>query len=355
MRLCIIGPSRFPISEPFAGGLEAHTHALVSALTARGHDVTLFAAAGSDPDLGVRFLDVPAFEMSETARNDVGALPDQWMGEHHAYLSLMLDLAESGDRQYDAVLNTSIHHLPVAMSRMLRIPLITTLHTPPVGWLESAIHVRGTLTRFIAVSAHTRDAWAPLVDSTAIRNGVDTRTWLPGPGGGPAIWFGRIVPEKGTHLAIRAAVEAGIPLDLAGPVYDRAYFQTEVQPLLSDQIRYLGHLDHARLRRAVGHARAALVTPRWDEPYGLVAAEALASGTPVAAFRRGALPEILTEDCGRLAEPDDVDALASALHGASGLDRSAARHRAETFCSHERMVDEYETLLLESAKRMAAA
>ena len=64
MRLCIIGPSRFPIAEPFAGGLEAHTHALVSALTARGHQITLFAAEGSDPNLGVEFLDVPVFESS---------------------------------------------------------------------------------------------------------------------------------------------------------------------------------------------------------------------------------------------------------------------------------------------------
>lgn len=355
MRLCIIGPSRFPISEPFAGGLEAHTHALVSALTGRGHEITLFAAAGSDPKLGVQFLDVPAFEMSDAARHDVGALPEQWMGEHHAYLSLMLDLAEHGAQKYDAVLNTSIHHLPVAMSRMLRLPLVTTLHTPPVGWLESAIQVRGSQTRFISVSAHTRRAWAPLVDSTAILNGVDTGAWQPGPGGGPAIWFGRIVPEKGTHLAIQAARAAGIPLDLAGPVYDHTYFRTEVQPLLNEDIRYLGHLDHGRLRRAVGQARAALVTPRWDEPYGLVAAEALASGTPVAAFRRGALPEILTEECGRLAEPDDVDALAGALQAACSLDRSAARQRAETFCSHERMVDEYEALLLEATARMAAA
>lgn len=355
MRLCIIGPSRFPIAEPFAGGLEAHTHALVSALTARGHEITLFAAKGSDPNLDVQFLDVPAFEMSETARNDVGALPGQWMGEHHAYLSLMLDLAEHGGQKYDAVLNTSIHHLPVAMSRMLRLPLVTTLRTPPVGWLESAIQVRGPQTRFIAVSAHTRDAWAPLVDSTAILNGVDTGAWQRGPGGGPAIWFGRIVPEKGTHLAIQAARTAGIPLDLAGPVYDRTYFRNEVQPLLSDDIRYLGHLDHGLLRRAVGQASAALVTPRWDEPYGLVAAEALASGTPVAAFRRGALPEILTEDCGRLADPDDASALAGALRAACGLDRSAARLRAETFCSHERMVDEYESLLLDSTARMAAA
>ena len=355
MRLCIIGPSRFPISEPFAGGLEAHTHALVSALTDRGHEITLFAAAGSDPALRVEFLDVPAFEMSPAARSDVGALPEQWMGEHHAYLSLMLDLAEHGHEKYDAVLNTSIHHLPIAMSRMLQVPLVTTLHTPPVGWIESAIRVRGERTRFIAVSAHTRDAWSQLVDSTAILNGVDIRRWQQGPGGGAPIWFGRIVPEKGTALAIRAAKRAGMPLDLAGPVYDRKYFQSEVEPHLGGAIRYLGHLDHVQLRRAVRHARAALVTPRWDEPYGLVAAEALAAGTPVAAFERGALPEILTPECGRLAPADDVEALAAALQEAAGLDRSAARHRAETFCSHERMVEEYESLLLSVAAEMAAA
>lgn len=354
MRLCIIGPSRFPISEPFAGGLEAHTHALVSALTARGHEITLFAAAGSDPDLRVEFLDVPQFEMSDAGRQDVGALPEQWMGEHHAYLSLMLDLADAGRTKYDAVLNTSIHHLPIAMSRLLQVPLVTTLHTPPVGWIESAIRVRGELTRFIAVSSHTRDAWSELVESTAILNGVDTRAWQPGPGGGPAIWFGRIVPEKGTDLAIRAAREAGMALDLAGPIHDRNYFEAEVRPHLGNGIRYLGHLDHRALRAAVQGASAALVTPRWDEPYGLVAAEALAAGTPVAAFRRGALPEILTPDCGRLAPADDVGALAGALAEAAALSRQAARQRAELFCSHARMVDEYEALLLEAGQMVAA-
>ena len=86
-----------------------------------------------------------------------------------------------------------------------------------------------------------------------------------------------------------------------------------------------------------------------------MAAEALAAGTPVAAFERGALPEILTPDCGRLAPADDVDALATALREASALDRNAARRRAETFCSHERMVDEYVALLLAASLQTAAA
>ena len=76
---------------------------------------------------------------------------------------------------------------------------------------------------FVAVSAHTAGAWSHLVpDAHVIHNGVDVERWRPGPGGGPVVWFGRIVPEKGTHLAIDAAVLAGHPLLLAGPIADRA-------------------------------------------------------------------------------------------------------------------------------------
>ena len=92
LRICLIASSRFPVAEPFAGGLEAHTHSLASELIRRGHEVTLFAAPGSDPALGVTELGVEPFSSSPAARADVGARPEQWMREHHAYLKLMLDL-----------------------------------------------------------------------------------------------------------------------------------------------------------------------------------------------------------------------------------------------------------------------
>ena len=358
VRICIIGPARFPIIEPFAGGLEAHTHMLVTKLAQRGHEVTLFAAQGSDPSLNASFYDAAEFEPSTAARQDVGASPKMWIREHHAYLSLMIDLADSGASRFDVVLNVSIHHLPIAMSRLLSIPLVTTLHTPPLDWLESAMRVRGANTTFVTVSKHMQLAWADQVDSTVVLNGVDTDAWRFGPGGERAIWFGRIVPEKGVADAIRAAFEVGMSLDIAGPVHDKGYFEAEVEPWLGTQVRYLGHLDHSTLRDVVRHSKLAFVTPRWNEPYGLVAAEATSSGTPVAGFERGALPEVIGASSGRLVQAEQPHALAQAAAEAAALPRDEVREHAVAHCSLERMVTGYERVLdaaVSSGKRRTTA
>jgi glycosyltransferase involved in cell wall biosynthesis len=127
------------------------------------------------------------------------------------------------------------------------------------------------------------------------------------------------------------------------------FFREQVEPLLGDGVEHVGHLDHAGLVRLVGSASVAVVSPCWDEPYGLVVAEALACGTPVAGFARGALPELLDDTCGVLAAPADVDGLAGAITAAAGLDRAAPRRRAEETCSVETMVDGYERLYGELA------
>ncbi|MFI5426540.1 glycosyltransferase [Aeromicrobium sp. UC242_57] len=104
-----------------------------------------------------------------------------------------------------------------------------------------------------------------------------------------------------------------------------------------------------RLSTLVGRARVAVVSPQWDEPYGLVAAEAMACGTPVAALARGALPELVRPDTGALARTEDPEGLAAAMHEASKADRSTVRHHAVSSLSLDRMVSEYETLY-ESAR-----
>lgn len=343
MKIGLIASVRFPVSEPFAGGLEAHTWGLAHGLIARGHDVTVFAAPGSDPALGVHELPVEFPVLSAAARADVSMTPEWWLQEHHAYLSLMLDLADTG---LDVVHNNSLHYLPVAMAASLAVPVVTALHSPPTPWLESAIQApRHCPVVFAAVSAHTAHAWRHVVpDATVVRNGVDTSRWVEGPGGDAAVWSGRLVPEKGAHLAVQAARRAGIPLRLAGPLLDRDWFDAQVAPWLVGDVEYVGHLRTDELVQLVGSSAAALVTPCWEEPYGLVVAESLSCGTPVAGFGRGALPELVDPFCARLVAPDDVDALAGALTEAVTLDRHAARRRAVSTCSVEVMLDGYENL-----------
>jgi len=350
LKVAIIASARFPIREPFAGGLESHTWSLARALTRRGHQVTVFAAPDSDPHLGVDYLPVEALSLSASARADVSMSAEWWLAEHHAYLGLMLDLVERPAR-FDIVHNNSLHYLPVAMAQAVTTPMITTLHTPPTPWLESAISVRsGCRVTFVAVSAHTANAWRHLIpDARVIRNGVDLDRWRPGRGGGPLMWSGRIVPEKGTHLAIQAARRAGWPVQIAGPISDANYFRSEVRPLLGSSVQYLGHLSQQQLRSHVAAASAVLATPCWDEPYGLVVAEALACGTPIACFAIGALPELVDDSCGRLVPPGDADALAAVIPTVVGLPRTRVRARAVQDWSQDRMIEQYVELYHEMA------
>jgi glycosyltransferase involved in cell wall biosynthesis len=309
--------------------------------------VTLFAGPGSDRRLGVELLDLRRPRISAAARADVSMSAPEWLDEHHAYLRLMLRLARTGARRYDVIHNHSLHHLPIAMAAMVPVPMVSTLHTPPTPWLESAIQADDDCpVTFAAVSRHTAGAWAHLVpEARVIPNGVDAAVWRPGPGGGPLVWSGRIAPEKGLHLAIDAARLAGRHLRIAGPISDRAYYDAEIRPRLEQPgAEYLGHLDQSALVRLVGESSAALVTPCWDEPYGLVVAEALACGTPVCGFAGGALPELLPADCGRLVAPGDVEALAAAIGTVERLSRASARRHAVEHCSLDRMVDRYTDL-----------
>jgi glycosyltransferase involved in cell wall biosynthesis len=343
LRIVLIGSSRFPIRQPFPGGLEAHVWHLARALAGRGHQVSLFAAPGSDPGSGCGMLAVRHLALSDAARRDAGMPAATFMAEHHAYLTLMLQLARSGAEHFDLIHNHSLHHLPVAMAPTLPIPMLTTLHTPPTPWLESALDAAaGPATRLAAVSRHTAAAWQHAADEIAVvPNGIDTHRWPMGPGGSHLVWFGRITPEKGTHVAIAAARRAGMPLVLAGPVSDPKYFAEKVAPQLGDEVRYAGHLSQNELAFLVGTAAAALVTPMWDEPYGLVVAEAMACGTPVVAFDRGGIPELIGPHAGRLVPPGDVTALAAAIPEVIRLSRHRVHEHASRRCSSKATLNGY--------------
>lgn len=351
MRIAIVSHLKYPIADPFSGGLEMHTHLLARHLVARGHDVTLFASEGSDPTLGLRAICPPTGTPTTDREAEATAL-----AEHAAYERIV---AEIGAGRYNVVHNNSLHYLPLVEARRIPAPMVTAFHCPPFLELENGVAERSRDDlRFVAVSGTVRRMWEEVVEvDDVVCNGIDLDLFaarLAPNGAQHAIWSGRLVPEKGAHLAIAAARRAGVPLRIAGPRSDAAYWASQIAPALGDGVEYLGHLDHRALAREVAGAAVAVITPRWEEPYGLVVAEALACGTPIAGFARGALPDLTDTGTARLAPGDDVEALARAIRDATGLSRAACRARAEARCDARVMVDGYETLYRAEVARTAA-
>ena len=355
LRVAIIGPSRFGIAEPYAGGLEAHTAELARALGHLGHSVTTFAGPHDAPrpaDLCVQpvVFDSPDYDCCE--RIDNAMPPGRWQGDDDSYRRVLAAVAETG--RFDVVHNNSLHYLPVVLDHDVEVPFVHTVHTPPFDHLASAHRHRRCrdgrrgvdpsgkrLGNVVAVSAFLASTWGALVDEV-VHNGSAMSTWPMGPGGTTrCVWMGRIVPEKAPHLAIDAARLAGRSITLAGPIHHPGYWAAEVAPRLGPDACWDGHLATADLAALCRTAAVGVVTPTWDEPFGLVIAEMLASGLPVAAFARGATPELLAPGIGVLATAGDVADLARAIDAAAQLDRSACRRFAVANLSATAMAQRY--------------
>ncbi len=325
LRIALVAPARYPIREPFAGGLEAFCQTLVQALRGQGHHVDFYAARGSEGH--VRSMELPGVDWRgrEDEATDTGYPPGGREIEDLAFARLFHHLSAGN---YDIVHNNSLH--PGLFHPTQPLPLLTTLHTPALPDMQQAITEAGEAAgRFVAVSHATAEDWVLPGPVELVPNGVDCGRWRMGPGGVNAVWFGRIVPEKGLHLAMDACRMAGIPLVIAGRAGDRRYFNTEIVPrLTASRATWAGELTHAQLANLVGRSRVCVVSPEWEEPFGLVAVEAMACGTPVAAFRRGGLGEMLADSPAVLAEQGDVAGLARAVVQAAGTDRSLAREWA---------------------------
>ncbi len=344
MKIALVAHLRFPIGEPFRGGMEMHTHILATELLSQGHEVTLFAHPDSDPALPLYSPDQSAITTLVYDGEEEVSFNVEEANRFHAYLEIMQQISK-GD--YDLVHNNSLHYLPIAMAATLPCPVVTVLHSPPFPFLRSA----GMVTRhepnhrFIAVSEFVSRIWAPFLDGQCrvVHNGVDPDRWGFSPGAKPktAVWFGRVCAEKGTVYAIHAARRAGYHLTLAGPLYDREYYDREIVPLLGPDVEMAGHLDHAELSELVGRSEVGLFTATWDEPFGLVMAEILSCGTPLVAFDSGAAREIVTPECGIVVPKRDTDALVAAIPQAAKLSRRACRDRIMDTFTINRMIDGY--------------
>ncbi|MFI2838465.1 glycosyltransferase [Mycolicibacterium sp. PDY-3] len=346
MRIAVIGPSRNPVAAPYAGGQERFTAILADGLRARGHRIELWARAGSDPMLADGLHVMPGTpDLSSVASQDPNMPEPSFLDDQVAYLAVMRDLLCRSD--IDIVLNQSLHQLPLALAPALRVPVVTTLHTPPFPWMEIGAWLAGPDAHMVAVSMALRAQWETVGRVSVIPNGVDPQMFPPGPGGDHLVWAGRLTPEKGADIAISAARAAGLPLRLAGPIADPLWFGEVIRPMLGGQVEYLGQLADSELAQMYGAGLATLVTPCWEEPFCLVAAESQMCGTPVAGVRRGGLAEVVQGPGGVLVDPGDgvADRLASAVTAMGAVDRHAVAESARKRLDCARTVDGYEQLL----------
>jgi UDP-glucose:tetrahydrobiopterin glucosyltransferase len=351
-------------------------------LAQRGHEVTLYAAEGSDVP-GVRVLtlgiDSKALRPARFYRETSSAADSEHVSDmlrpderkllpSYAFLHVFRALVNHAD-EYDLVHAHAFDWPAYAYSSMLVLPVIHTLHLPAVD--SNIANLLGMLAppdgaparvRLTTVSRACAAGWAPhCAIAQVIYNGVDLAAipFSAEPDPQPSLLFaGRISPEKGVEDALAIAEQSGLPLVLAGDVYDTRYFEQRIAPRLAEKgerVRYLGSVPREELYRLMGQARAVLCTPHWEEPFGLVACEAQAAGAPVIGYRRGGLAEVVADgETGYLVAPGDVTAAVAAVQRVSALDRHACRARVERLFRLETMLYAYEAFYAETLALDAA-
>jgi len=344
------------IREPQRGGSQAFVADLARGLAGRGHQVHVYAASGSEID-GVEVIDTGAdprslagtlYRAFGPAAAELGQTGPPEAAAESAFTAAYLTMRA---HRYDVVHNHAFDAPAVRLATALQAPVVHTLHLPPDQAVASALRrVAGGSTppAVAAVSEFQACAWRRVVRVDAILPPyppTQVIRWSGTPGQG-ALFAGRFSPEKGAAEAIDIARAAGLPIDVYGDVYDAGYSREQVDPRRDwpDVTVHQG-VPRASLWQAMARHAVVLCPSRWDEPFGLAAAEAQACGTPVVAFERGGLGEVIVDGVtGFLVPPDDVQAAAEAAGKAAGLSRRACREHAEDRLDLELSLDAHERL-----------
>jgi glycosyltransferase involved in cell wall biosynthesis len=337
LRIAQVAPP-FERVPPLAyGGTERIVHGLVTELDRRGYEVTTFASGDSV---------MPGRHIATVPR---ALRPEGYTGDSLPYMQLTMQLLLAHVDEFDLI-HSHLEWISLLLSRISPIPVVSTFHgrldlpwaddllaDPPAGLVAISKN---------QASTHPDVPWAGIV-----YNGLRLSDAPFGRDRTDALCFvGRVAEEKGIVEAMEVAKATGRPLKIAakigpvGPEYE--YNETVFQPALKaagKDVEFLGELSQADRDQLLAESYAALMPGSWPEPFGLVAIEALACGTPIIARRAGALPEIIRDGVDGFFG-DDVTAMAFKVDRVEDLDRQAIRESVIERFSIERMTDGYEAI-----------
>jgi glycosyltransferase involved in cell wall biosynthesis len=326
MRIALASTVSAPVRQDSGGSVEAWTWLLARELLQLGHQVTVFGCGGSETDA----------EMVTTLPGPYGGngAYDDW--QLCEWVNLCRAVEQSG--RFD-VLHSQAYLWSIPLQPLSRAPMVHTIHIVPdenTGRLrESAPDACVT-----AISRHQWSACPKTPPAAVIPHGVDVSqfTFQEKPDD-YVLYLGRFVSGKGPIQAIQAARALGLRIVLAGP--DNPYFREKVKPLVDGKsVEFAGWVRGDRRSRLIGGARALLYPIQYPEAFGLVLVEAMLCGTPVAAMRLGAAPEIVEDGFGGFTAAN-AEEFNAAVSKCFALDRRVVRQRAETRFSARRMAEDY--------------
>lgn len=327
IRVAMLAPIAWPTPPRGYGPWEQVVATLTDGLVDLGIDVTLYATADSDTRARLRSVVLHGYE------DDTGY-------DVKVYEALHIAQVFEHAAEHDLIHN-HFDFLPVAWSRLVDTPMLSTIHGFSSPQILPAYRAYDDHVHYVAIS--DADRHPDLTYTATIHNGIDLDAFSfraePDPDG-HVISFGRIHPDKGNADAIDIARAAGRRILLAGIVQDQAYFDAEIRPRLGLDATYLGPVEGPDRARVLGAATALLHPVAFAEPFGLSVVEAFACGTPVVAYPRGSMPELIRPGVNGFLV-DGVDDAIRSLDKIAEIDRSACRTDAETRFSAQRMAVAY--------------
>lgn len=332
MRIAQIAPLHEAVPPLLYGGTERVVSNLTDALVDLGHEVTLFASGDSRTKATLEAVWPRALRLDSTILDAIAP--------HMVLLERVRQVAHEFD-----VLHSHLDYLPFSLFSEINVPFLTTLH----GRLDLP-ELQPVFTAFpeVPIISISNSQRLPLPQANwidTIYHGLPENSLMPTNLKEPAYlaFLGRVCPEKGLDAAITIAVKSGMPLKIAAKVdkADYAYFKATIEPLLSlPNIEFVGEIREGQKAAFLSGAKALLFPINWSEPFGLVMIEAMACGTPVIAFNRGSVPEVIDHGVtGYICE--DIDGAICALKRLDELSRTEIRTQFECRFSAKVMAQHY--------------